>query len=317
MNSESSFIEKLKKQMKSYGNDVLVGIGDDAAVLRPPRGMQLLATCDVQVEGVHFQRARITPERLGQRAVATAISDIAAMGGIPRFLLFALGIPAKTDQLFIDRLFEGIRRACRNYQITLVGGNLSRARELFIDCFVLGETKGKLVRRKGAKIGDKVLLTGVIGHGAMARLQGKFLVPTARVREGEIIAESGLSTAMIDISDGLSTDLLHICDASDVGVRIFTEELPLSMGLREGRTLVKVRPYQKWDLALHGGEDYELCFTAPRNKAEKIIAELYRKTGTKVTVIGEILDKKEGRWVVDPKGRQIPLIAKGWGHFRK
>lgn len=303
--TEFSFIENLKKKIKNYGNDVVAGIGDDAAVLRLSREAQLLATCDVQVEGVHFKRDFLTPQELGQRAVVVALSDIAAMGGVPRFLLLSLGIPLKTEDIFVDKLIEGVQRGCKNYRVDLVGGNLSRARELFIDCFVLGQATGKPLTRNGANVGDKVLVTGVIGNAAMARLQGKLLVPTARVKEGEIIAKSGLSTAMIDVSDGLSTDLLHICDASKVGVRIFAKSLPIQSTLKD------------LDLALHGGEDYELCFTAPQNYTEKIIAELKRKTGTRATIIGEILDKKEGRWVMDEDGKQKPLKAKGWDHFKK
>lgn len=289
--SEAQFINKIKKLVQPYGKNVIMGIGDDAAVFKGG----VLASCDVQVEDVHFKRNRITPDELGQRAIAAALSDIAAVGGIPESLLLSLGIPQRTEQPFIDRLFKGIRKACTYYKIDLVGGNLSRTSKLFIDCFVLGKTVGKPLLRSGAALGDRVLLTGTLGKRQM--------IPTARVREGLAIANSGLATSMIDISDGLSTDISHICDASNVGVRIFTSALP-----RQSKAI-------RIEDALHRGEDYELCFTTPQKYVQRLIADVRRKTGTKVTIIGEILKKSEGRWVVDEKGRAFLLEAKGWDHF--
>ncbi|MBI2036088.1 thiamine-phosphate kinase, partial [Candidatus Microgenomates bacterium] len=147
----------------------------------------------------------------------------------------------------------------------------------------------------GAKPGDLVLVTGKLGR--------KAVVPAARLKEGQILAQSGVVTSMIDISDGLSTDLLHICDESAVGVRIFANKLP-------------VASFSSLDMALNGGEDYELCFTTLPASAEKLIAEVQKKTGTKITIIGEILRKNEGRWLINSDGEEKILKAKGWDHLR-
>lgn len=273
------------KKLPPYGSDVVVGIGDDAAVIKMDKGRYLLATCDSLVEDVHFKSELITPEQLGRKLVAINVSDIAAMGGVPKHLLVSLVIPKNTPDQFVDRLYNGISKACKKYGVGVIGGNMSRGEKLVIDGFLIGEVDQKqLVTRKGAKAGDVVLLTGALGK------RGK--VPTARVAQGRIIAT--YATAMIDISDGLSSDLSHICEESSVGVRIFSEKLTL---------------------ALHSGEEYELCFTAKPKDAAAIIKAVEEKTGTKVTVIGEIIDKKEGCWIVNKQGKKTKLKKEGWDHF--
>ncbi len=300
--NEFSFIEKVKKLLPAYGNDVIVGIGDDAAVLLCRSDKYLLVTTDTQVEGVHFTRARTnfnkicagSGKQLGQRAVAVALSDIAAMGGTPKHILVSLVIPKNRD--FLEELYEGFGKACKDYGVSLIGGNISSGKQLVIDIFVLGEIDKKhLVLRNGAKVGDAVLLTGALGR--------KAVVPAARIREGQILARSSVVTSMIDLSDGLSSDLLHICEESAVGVRIFADKLPIA-------------PSASFDAALNGGEDYELCFTASPASTEKLITEIFKKTGTKITVIGEIIDKKDGWWIVDVKGRKKRLEARGFNHLK-
>lgn len=217
---------------------------------------------------------------------------------------------------FIKKLYKGFGAACKKYGVDIIGGNISRGPVLIIDIFVLGEIDKKhLVLRSGARAGDAVLVTGKLGR--------KAVVPAARLKEGQILAKSGLVTSMIDISDGLSTDLLHICDASGVGVRIFEDKLPRSLSPRHSGKSSLTRRLQNrfWtsqndtEGILNGGEDYELCLTVAQNNADKIIAELSRKTGTKVTIIGEILKKSEGRWIVNSDGKEKILKAGGWDHF--
>ena len=299
MVDEQTFIKALAKQFKVKRKDVLLGIGDDGAVLTNG----LVLSCDTQVEGVHFKRAWITPYNLGRRAVAVTTSDIAAMGGVPSFLLLSLGIPKHEEQIYMNQLMKGVRLACENYRLSLIGGNLTRAKELFIDCFILGKTKGVPVARKGALAGDVILLTGTLGKQSEARMKGKLLVPKARVEEG-IIARKGGATAMIDVSDGLAKDVHSICDASDVGACIFADKLPRPSSV-------------PIDLALSGGEDCELCFTAPPTKAGAIASSIKSKTGTDVSVIGEILPKRKGRWLRDKNGKEVALRPEGWDHFSR
>lgn len=328
--SEFALINKIMKKLPAYSSDVLVGMGDDAAVLKIANSNYLLATVDVQVEDVHFRREHMSALQIGQKAVIAAVSDIAAMGGRPTYILVSLIIPrtiyfsrersesrsmssrqARTIS-YIDRLYDGIIAACQKYHVDIIGGNISRGKHLVIDTFVLGVIKPReIVLRSGANIGDLVLLTGKLGDA-----------PVPRIQEGRVIAQSHLATAMIDISDGLSTDVLHICDASGVGVRIFLDKLPISDVILATQSEAWRRPESDGDpgqarmTALHGGEEYELLFTTPRKYAEKLIAKV-RETGTDGTVIGEILPKEKGHWIVNEKGKRRPLEAGGWDHLRQ
>lgn len=293
MQGESIFIQKLIKQFKTSREDVIMGIGDDAAVVKGKKDHELLLTCDSQVEGVHFVRSKITPQSLAAKAITAALSDIAAMGGVPAYVLISAAFPEKTDELFIEKLMQGFKKAANTYSVSIVGGNISTAACLILDIFVLGFAKpSEVVSRSGAKPGDAVLVTGTLG---------KSKVLQARIREGQVIATSGLATAMIDVSDGLSTDVLHICDASNVGVKLFAKAIP------------RVSPL---DQAINGGEDYELLFTVNAKNAKALIARVKRETGTDVTIIGEVLPKKNGRWLIDENGHRQKLEARGWNHLK-
>lgn len=296
MYTEASLIKKLIRIFNTNRDDIVVGVGDDAAVLRWMKDRYLLATCDSQVEGVHFKKNKIKPETLVQRAVTASLSDIAAMGGTPSYILISLCFPKTTSSRFISSLVNGFDKTAKQYGVSIVGGNISSATCIMIDIFAMGFVKpDEVLLRSGAKPGDMVLVTGNLGGG-------RFRKPTARIAEGQIIAKSHLATTMIDISDGLSSDLLRICDASDVGVRLFANQLPIANT-------------SSYDSALNSGEDYELCFTIGPKYAEKISAKIRRKTGTKVTIIGEILRKGEGRFLIDEKGQERRLEARGWDHF--
>lgn len=329
---EFQLIERLRRQLPISTADVVVGIGDDCAVLRAGDGRYLLVTCDAQVEGRHFVRGQATPYQIGRKALAVNLSDIAAMGGTPRYALVSLGLPNDTEVAFVDELYRGLMDEAQPFETQIVGGNLSSASELFVAVTLLGEAAPEqLLSRSGAQPDDVVLVTGHLGAAsvgadvlaaeravpmraaARAAVLQAALTPTARVREGQLIARSGLASAMIDISDGLAADMGHICDASHVSVRLFAEPLPIANTTVEGSTALGRDPL---DPGLHGGEDYELLVTAPHANAERLIELVQSQTGTPLTIIGDILPPSEARTFIRGNGRMIPLHARGWNHFR-
>lgn len=326
---EFGFINRLKKTLPPIGKNVIVGIGDDAAVLKIGR-KYLLVTCDCLVEGVHFLADKTPFSYLGRKIVAINVSDIAAMGGVPKYLLLSLVVPKKTKFENLQALYQAAGKESRQYKISVVGGNISRGKQLVIDGLMLGEVdKEKLVLRNSAKPGDKVLVTGTLGdsfsglHLWQNRLKvgkkmrsflvNRLLAPKARLKEATIIATFKKATAMIDISDGLASDITHILKASKVGVLIWQNQLPVS---KETGRLAKLIGKEPWQLALYGGEDYELCFTVPFKSADKIAKAVERETKTKVTMIGEILPINQGRYVHLLDGKRLLLREKGWNHFR-
>jgi len=329
---EFGLIDRIQRALPAPSSDVLVGIGDDVAVLRATDDRVWLATCDVQMEGAHFLRDAIAPRDLGRKALAINLSDIAATGGAPRFALVSLGLPKDLDVEFIDGLYAGLRVEAESFGVDIVGGNISRSRlGVFIDIFLLGDAPHQnVLLRSGAHVGDKILVTGTLGDAAagVALLLDAALAttvayavtaharrdtPTPRVREGQLIGAAHAVTAMIDISDGLASDLGHICERSDVGARVFAEKLPVT---EANRALARDAHGDEWHFALHGGEDYELLFTAPATQADALAAQITRETGTRVSIIGEILPASKGRQLILPEGRVVPLEARGWDHFK-
>ncbi len=326
---EFGLIARIARRLPPYGEDVRAAVGDDVAVLALDGESYLLATCDVQVERVHFRRESITPYQLGRRAAAINLSDIAAKGGTPEHFLVSLALPGALEVGWVEELYEGLGDEAAGHGADVVGGNLSRTDgPVVVDVFLLGKVKAdEVVLRSGARAGDALLVTGSLGGVAGLALleQGeagfseeweevleRYLTPIPRVREGRVIASSGRATSMIDVSDGLSSDVAHICDQSGVGVRLFADHLPLSAGVR---SVAAVTGRTGWSLALEGGEEYELCWTVPPGTEEEIAARVEEETGTPVTCVGEILPGEEGRWVVLPDGSEIPLLARGWDHF--
>jgi len=336
---EFGLIERIARAMPKASDDVLIGIGDDVAVLRanpstPPRSERVwLATCDVQMEGAHFLRNDISPRDLGRKSLAINLSDIAAKGGTPRFALVSLGLPQDLDVEFVDELYVGLRQEAEQFNTDIVGGNISSSRlGLFIDIFLLGEAEREnVLLRSGAQIGDQILITGSLGDAAAAVAimldhslhtsdaylqvaQKHYHTPTPRVKEGQFIAASRLATAMMDVTDGLAGDLGHICDQSKVGARVFANKLPVAA---ENRTLAQAAQHDEWHFALNGGEDYELLFTASAANAEQIAAQILRETGTHVSIIGEILSQDQGRQLVLPDETVVPLKTRSWDHLRR
>ena len=287
------------------------GIGDDCAVIDLPRGHQALVTTDFSLEKIHFRREWHPPDSVGHRCLARGLSDIAAMGGEPHSAFLSLALPRELPQNWVDQFFAGLLKLAKRYSVQLAGGDIAESPAgVLTDIVVLGSVpKGKAVLRSGAHAGDFVYVTGLLG-GSVATLEllraGKkprraahqrHFYPRPRIEVGRYLREKKLASAMIDTSDGLSVDLAHICDESGVGAVIYSESLPRLPGPRG------------LQFALHGGEDYELVFTAPpRAKVPKLVE------GVEVTRIGEIV-RGDAIRLADAQGRTKLLKPEGWQHF--
>jgi thiamine-monophosphate kinase len=312
------------KEMALEGQGVIKGIGDDAAVLRPCPGMVSLVTTDLLLQGVHFQLDLIDPYRLGRKAVAVNLSDIASCGGIPRAMLVSLAIAPEAELASVQSLYKGMLEQAQAFKVALVGGDTSQGDRLLISITLIGEAEeAKIVYRAGARKGDLIFVTGTLGDAALGLRQLKqgkregvliqrHLTPVPRVKEGQAIAQQGLATAMIDISDGLVADLGHILEASQVGAEIRLSGLPLS---EEYRKEVKAYSPDPYALALAGGEDYELLFTAAPAK-EKAVAKLAQELGIPITSIGKIVDVAQGVKIYTEDGKEYPIAQKGHDHFK-
>lgn len=315
--SEQELIEAIRRVLSGAGPDVIVAVGDDAAVVRPGSG-DLVLTTDALVEGSHFLRATTTPRDLGAKSIAVNVSDVAAMGGSPRWALCALTLSDEVDAAWTIDLLGGMREACEGYACTLVGGNLARGPEVTIAVTVTGEVApGRAVTRAGAVPGDRIVVTGELGSAAaghrIKRLRRRFdeadLVaihradrPTARVGEGQVLARHG-ATAMIDVSDGLTLDLSRICGASGVGATLRIADVPV--GARA-----------TGEEAMGGGEDYELIATLPGpGEVAAARGELDEAYGLPLSEIGVIVEG-DGLVAVGPDGTERALSATGWDHFR-
>ncbi|MDA1001185.1 MAG: thiamine-phosphate kinase [bacterium] len=330
---EFALIERLRGLLSPdvSAGDVIVGNGDDAAVVDAGGGKCWVLTCDVQVQGEHFPRKGISGYSVGQKALAVNISDIAAMGGAPRFAIVSLGIPAKLPVSFLDELYEGINAKAGRWDVLVLGGNISRTEgPFFIDVFVLGEiAREEILLRSGAQPGDQILVTGYLGDAAAGLhlirhpelkvrdethtvLTFAQLRPQPRVEEGRAIAKLRLAHSMMDLSDGLVGDLGHLCKASGVGALIWENALPISGHMLDLATISRIRPA---DWALHGGEDYELLLTAPVEHVSELQKAVREGAGAHLTPIGEVLPPGEG--ILLKKGETtVPLEAKTWDHFR-
>lgn len=329
---EFGLIARINELLPQAGRDLVLGVGDDVAVLRSPSDKYLLATADIQVEGIHFLKDRGSPEEVGRKIVAVNVSDIASKGGVPLHLLVSLALPSDTKVSYVDELYEGIGQAAARYGVDVAGGNVSTSpRGLMVDAFLLGEVEPELLlRRSGARVGDALYVTGYLGDAAAGlallldssiyasshdgeAVRSAYLAPAARPLEGRMIAGSGAATAMMDISDGLASDIGHIAEMSGVGARIRADSLPMSNAMRR---VASVAGHDPLDWALSGGEDYELLFAAHPERMAKVADEIERVTGTQVSHIGEIRPREEGVVLVRD-GQEVRLEARGWDHFRR
>jgi len=333
MKDEFDFIRALRERAPISSS--VTGIGDDAAVFHVAAGKETVITTDLLVEDVDFRRTTIPSFLLGHKALAVSLSDIAAMGARPRWTLTSIGMPADVWQTdFADRFYSGLFELANRYDVQLIGGDTSRTEEkIVIDSIVLGDcTTSHAIKRSGAKPGDQIFVTGSLGAAAAglrlvergAHLAEKNLDdedsqkldhvllrqlrPEARVGWGIILGEERLATSMIDVSDGLSSDLNHLCAASDAGALIDSSSLPID---RQVVDLCGRRALDPLQLALHGGEDFELLFTV--RPAD--IGRLPRRVdGTPITRIGEVRTKEEGVRISEG-ARVWELNPGGWKHF--
>jgi thiamine-monophosphate kinase len=300
---------------------VLVGIGDDAAAWQSDNHIQL-ATTDTLVQDIHFDLDVIKWEELGWKALAVNLSDIAAMGGIPKYALLSLALPGELKAEDISKFTNSMVHLAGEFGVAIVGGNVAIAPNVVITMTVIGCSKDKtILKRSTALPGEQIAVTGYLGLSAagLEMLKGKnipdpeisnilrraHLQPIPKVKEGQILLEQGVKTA-IDISDGLIADLDHICESSKVNARIKIEQVPV-------HPLVKANFPNHQELALCGGEDYELLFTAD----EATIAQTNQALTCPMSVIGDITEEKLATrvTVVDSKGNIIPYKKGGWEHF--
>lgn len=310
---------------------VVVGIGDDAAVLEEGGG-QLVFTTDLMVEGVHFERGSSAARDLGAKAVTVNVSDIAAMGASPRYAIAAVAVPPDVEAAWVIELTGGMREACAEYALALVGGDTNRAELIVLSVAVVGEVApGRAVTRVGARPGDRVVVTGALGAaaGGLAiskappeeaasalsepwgrELSQAFARPVARVGEAQILSRAG-ATAMMDVSDGLAIDLSRLCRASGVGARVALAEVPVADALRHAAAQLGV---DALELALSGGEDYELVTTLPQDAVETARADLIQGFGTTLSDVGVIVEGS-GVVAVREDGSESALRPAGWDHF--
>ena len=292
---EFGLIDRIRKLIKTDAS-VVKGSGDDCAVLKFDRYRYQLFTCDMIVENTDFT-LKDDPYFIGRKSLAVSISDIAACAGLPKHCLVSLGIPADTSVEFIDKILKGMLSLVRKYNINLVGGDLSRAKELTIDVSMLGVVEKKnLILRSGAKIGDIIFVTGELGGS----ISGKHLKFTPRIKEARFLVKNFRVNSMIDISDGLAGDLGHILKESSRGAIIYEDLIPVSKQARNP------------DDALYMGEDFELLFTMPRTESMKML----KKSAHNFRAIGEITHKRYGLRLVDKTGKEKIIKPKGFQHFR-
>ncbi len=308
---ERELITRIRRQAGGKRQPEL-GIGDDCAVLSLLRGHQALVTTDFSLEDVHFRREWHPADSVGHRCLARGLSDIAAMGGIPQSAFLSLALPADVPQKWVDGFVAGLLRLAKRHHVTLSGGDTAQSPDgILADIIVVGSVPaGTAVLRSGARSGDIIYVTGKLGESSSSLQQlrdGKKLRPASHLRHfypepriavGQFLREKKLATAMIDLSDGLSTDLGHICEESGVGATVYAASLPSFLPGKAGQLL-----------ALHGGEDYELLFTASANKnIPRSIA------GVPVMQIGEITSSKQMNLGLS-NGKSEALESHGWEHF--
>ena len=331
---EFGLIDHLSKNITPKHAGTLKGIGDDAAVIDTGTNLLLLST-DLLLEGVHFDLTYMPLKHLGYKAAVVNISDIAAMNGVPKQMTVSIAVSNRFSLEAIEELYRGVRMACDKYTVDLVGGDTSSSVSgLLISVTITGEaTREEIVYRNGAKEGDLICVTGDLGGayagllilerekqvykvnpGMQPELNGfeyvlsRQLKPEARTDLRAIFSEIGvLPTSMIDISDGLASEMLHLCHQSKKGCRIYEEKIPMDDETRKLALDFNIIPTV---CALSGGEDYELLFTIKSSDYEKI------RNVQEITVIGHITEQGDGQNLITPDGKTVKLTAQGWDAFK-
>lgn len=324
LHDEFALIRGIQGVLGKPSSRVIVGIGDDAAVAMPPKG-KMVATVDTMVEGVHFDLTYTTAFELGHKALAVNLSDLAAMGATPLYALVSVGLPQSTTEHFVEELYRGIRELAKRFHVDIIGGNTVQSPSAtVVDISLIGEASKAYFTRTGAKAGDLIGVTGVLGSSAAGLnclkrlgrhnldrfkpLMTSHLLPEPRVKESLALLKTGAVTSMIDVSDGFARDLHHIAEQSKVGALIDEKSLPVSPLAVRAAELVTANA-RTW--ALFGGEDYELLFTFDAKKE----AAVKKALGKQFSLIGEVMPKKFGVKLRDRGGVVAPLEPRGWNHF--
>jgi thiamine-monophosphate kinase len=310
---ESGFLDRLLPNLPLH-RGVLVGPGDDCAVIQSGR-KKLLITTDALVEGAHFRTGWLSPRQLGRKAYLVNLSDIAAMGGTPRFCVLSAGVPHGFPVRDLMRIHRGLADAARESGAAVVGGNLTHCERLFLSVTLIGGVPGQPVTRSGGRPGDFIYVTGLLGDAALGvkllqrdpKARGgavrRFAEPQPRLRVGQLLSK-GLASAMIDVSDGLLRDLHHLCAASRVGARLEIDRVPCSAAVRRADPM----------LALTGGEDYELLWTiSPRRSSH--MERLRQKFDCTFTRIGQLMPRSYGIRIYDGR-RRVRVDRDGFDHLR-
>jgi thiamine-monophosphate kinase len=329
--SEDELVAAIARVVSAPSMGVRVGIGDDAAIASVRMG-ELALTADILVEGVHFERAIIAPRDLGYKAIAVNLSDVAAVAASPRYALVSLAIPVDVDAAWVIELYGGMTEACAEHAVSIVGGDLSSGPQVVLSVAIAGEAPaGRAILRSGASPEERIAVTGSLGGSAggllLARSRKEMLSealtagwgrellraherPQARVAEGQTLAQAG-ATAMMDLSDGLARDLPRLCRASGVGATISSRSVPVASAVRR---LAERFDVDALELALSGGEDYELLVTIPGGAVADARTRLHERFGVPLTDIGATETGDGVR--IETDGDVRPLIASGWDHFR-
>lgn len=320
----AEMVARSRSKASAPWQKLIVDIGDDAAAWQGDTSIQL-ATVDSLIEGVHFPPGLLPWRETGWKALAVNLSDIAAMGGVPRYALVSLALPGATEVDDVSLMYQGMIELAEQFKVAIVGGNVTNAPQVMINITVLGSAPAQtkhILTRATARPGEKIAVTGYLGTAAagLAILKGQgqaqadaevsaqlikaFQQPNPRIAEGQTLVANGVKTA-IDISDGLLSDLNHICQASRVGARLEIDHVPILPLVKENLG------DQALKLALAGGEDYELLFTA----RSEVVARVKQALACPVTVIGEIVAGKAEIALIDSQGRPFDLGKTGWDHF--
>jgi thiamine-monophosphate kinase len=322
---EFGLITQIRAWMTAKDPSLIKTIGEDVAVIDKGREA-LLITTDILIEDIHFERSWTDPYRLGKKALSVNLSDIAAMGGTPRYFLISLGLPKQLPLSFVSSLYRGLKEVAQHFRVDLIGGDTSLSQKIVINICLLGRgRKKRLLFRSGAKVGDDLFVSGTLGDASLGLkilqkegLRGKpkgliekHLSPHPRMELGQILATSRMATAMIDVSDGLLIDASHLLEESRRGARIWEDRIPLS---RLYRKWISFYSKESQPMALYGGEDYELLFSAPPGMRKKMKG-LSLSLNIPLTCIGKILPAKDGFTLVRKNGEEYAPHRLGHDHF--